>query len=82
MGHTPHLTIREIQVLKLAGAGYTTSQSAHILGCGYGTIGTHKKRAFRKLAAFNVAHALIVAHRLGLLDVGEIEPIRVSFLRD
>ena len=82
MGHSPHLTTREIQVLKLAGAGYTTSQIAHILGCGYGTVVTHKARAFRKLAAFNVAHALIIAHQCGLLSVDEIEPIKVSFIQD
>lgn len=82
MGHSPHLTHREIQVLKLAGAGYTTSQIARIVGSAYGTVQTHKARAFRKLAAFNVAHALIIAHQLGLLSVDEIQPIRVVFLSD
>lgn len=78
----PHLYPREIQVLKLAGAGYTTSQIASILNCGYGTVVTHKRRAFRKLAAFSLIHALVIAHKLGVLNVDDIDPIRVSFTGD
>ena len=78
----PHLSYREIQILKLAGAGYTTSQIARIVGSSYSAVDTHKGRVFRKLAAFNVAHALIIAHQLGLLNVADIQPIRVSFLSD
>jgi DNA-binding CsgD family transcriptional regulator len=78
----PHLYPREIQVLKLAGAGYTTSQIASILNCGYGTVATHKRRAFRKLFAFSLPHALVIAHKLGVLSVDDIDPIRVSFMGD
>lgn len=82
MHDSPHLSHREIQILKLAGAGYTTSQIARIVGSSYSAVNTHKGRAFRKLAAFNVAHALIIAHQIGLLDVADIRPIRVVFLHD
>jgi DNA-binding CsgD family transcriptional regulator len=79
---TPHLTHRETEILKLAGAGYTTYQISRILGTSYHTVDTHKYRAFRKLFAFSLPHALVIAHKLGLLDVSEIEPIRVPFSSD
>lgn len=78
----PRLYPREIQVLKLAGAGYTIYQIAQILGISFHTANGHKRRAFRKLVAFSLPHALVIAHRFGLLDVGEIEPIQVPHLRD
>lgn len=77
-----HLSPRELQVLRLAGAGYTSYQTSRILHCSYYTIKTHKRRAFEKIGAFSLVHALVLAHQLGLLDVAEIEPIRVPLFPD
>ena len=77
-----HLSPRQLQVLKLAGAGYTTYQIDRILHCSPYTIDTHKAKAFDKIGAFSMVHALVLAHQLGLLDVTEIEPIRIPIFPD
>lgn len=77
-----HLSPRELDVLRLAGAGYTAYQTARILHCSFYTVKTHRRRAFEKIGAFSLVHALVLAHQLGLLDVASIEPIRVPLMVD
>lgn len=77
-----HLSPRELQVLRLAGAGYTSYQIARILHCSTHTVDTHRGRAFDKIGAFSMVHALVLAHQFGLLDVAEIDPIRVPIFPD
>jgi DNA-binding CsgD family transcriptional regulator len=76
----PKLSTRELQVLRLAGAGYTSRKIARILQCSYYTVETHKKRAFRKIGASSIGHALVLAHQKGLLNICEIDaPIVPNF---
>lgn len=77
-----HLSPRELQVLRLAGAGYTSHQIARILHCSIHTVNTHRGHAFDKIGAFSMVHALVLAHQLGLLDVAEIDPIRIPIFSD
>lgn len=77
-----HLSPRELQVLRLAGAGYTSYQIACILRCSPHTINHHRRRAFAKIGAFSLVHALVLAHQCGILDVATIEPIRIPNLGD
>lgn len=76
------LTTRELQILRLAGAGYTSRMIARILCINYRTVETHKENAFQKIGAFSLAHALVLAHQLGMLDVGKIEPINIRISSD
>lgn len=77
-----HLSPRELLVMKLSASGYTTHQIARILHCSPRTVDTHKGRAFDKIGAFSMPHALVLAHQLGLLNVGDIEPIRIPIFTD
>lgn len=76
------LSPREIQVLRLAGAGYTSRQIARILQLSPRTVDSHKHHAFGKLTAFSLPHALVLAHQLGFLNVGEIDAIKISIFRE
>jgi DNA-binding CsgD family transcriptional regulator len=46
-------------------------QTARTLGIAMKTVENLQSRMFRKLGARNRAHAVTIAHRLGLLDVVE-----------
>lgn len=57
------LTVRQIDVLRLAADGLTNAQIADHLGIGPESVKTHLHEAFRKLGAHNRAHAVSLARR-------------------
>jgi DNA-binding CsgD family transcriptional regulator len=64
----PHLSPREIDVLKLAAAGKTAYESARILNLSARTINFHVQEAIRKLGVNNKVSAVIAAVRTGYLN--------------
>ncbi|WP_419708476.1 helix-turn-helix transcriptional regulator [Pseudomonas sp. NFX224] len=62
---TPHLTPREIDVLKLAADGKTAYESARILNLSARTINFHVQEAIRKLGVNNKISAVIAAVKAG-----------------
>ncbi|MFU2328773.1 helix-turn-helix transcriptional regulator [Pseudomonas sp. NFX98] len=65
---TPHLTPREIDVLKLAADGKTAYESARILNLSARTINFHVQEAIRKLGVNNKISAVIAAVKAGYLN--------------
>jgi DNA-binding NarL/FixJ family response regulator len=61
------LTIRELTVLNLVGAGFTSREISVELSVSHKTVENHKQRIFGKLGVQNQAHAVSVAMRLGLM---------------
>ena len=64
----PHLSDREIDVLKLAAAGKTAGESARILNVTARTINFHVQSAMSKLGVCNKISAVIAATREGFLS--------------
>jgi DNA-binding NarL/FixJ family response regulator len=64
------LTDRERQVLRLVGTGSTTREISGRLGISSKTVENHKHRIFAKLGVHNQAHAVSIAVRTGLIDLG------------
>jgi DNA-binding NarL/FixJ family response regulator len=64
------LTERERQVLRLVGTGSTTREISGRLGISSKTVENHKHRIFAKLGVHNQAHAVSIAVRTGLIDLG------------
>jgi DNA-binding NarL/FixJ family response regulator len=58
---------REYQVLYLLGNGIETKEIAQLLFVSPETVRTHSKSLLRKLGARNRAHAITIAHHLGIL---------------
>lgn len=73
-------TPRQLQILKLAAAGYNEHQISLILAISQHTVDYHKRKAFYRLRVFTLASALVVACRQRLIDLNDIEPIRVPKL--
>ena len=65
------LTERERQVLRLVGGGSTTREISSRLGISSKTVENHKHRIFAKLGVHNQAHAVSIAVRTGLIDLGD-----------
>jgi DNA-binding NarL/FixJ family response regulator len=61
------ITPRELQVLRHLADGYTAAECAVSLGVSRKTVDNHKQRIFSKLNVQNQAHAVSLAHRMGLL---------------
>jgi DNA-binding CsgD family transcriptional regulator len=66
-GDRSALTGRELEVLRLIGAGQTTRQISAGLSISQRTVDNHKRRIFAKLDVQSQAHAVASAARLGLL---------------
>ena len=66
------LTARELSILESVERGESVKQTARTLGIAMKTVENLQSRMFRKLGARNRAHAVTIAHRLGLLD--SVEP--------
>ena len=62
------LTPRELSILESVERGESVKQTARSLGIAMKTVENLQSRMFRKLGARNRAHAVTIAHRLGLLD--------------
>ena len=67
-GMTVCLTGREAEVLRLIAHGRTYSQVAVELGMSVNTVGTHIKRAYRKLDVHSAAAAVMRAIQLHLIE--------------
>lgn len=61
-------SVRRMEVLRHIAAGYTTPEIARRMARGEETIKTHTHRILEELGARNRAHAVHLAHRLGLID--------------
>jgi DNA-binding CsgD family transcriptional regulator len=61
------LTEREQQVLRSLAAGRTAKETSLELALSPRTVEHHKRRIYEKLDARNRAHAVALAHRIGLL---------------
>jgi DNA-binding NarL/FixJ family response regulator len=61
------LTTRELTILNLVGAGFTSREISAQLTISHKTVENHKQRVFAKLGVQNQAHAVSVAMRLGLI---------------
>jgi DNA-binding CsgD family transcriptional regulator len=64
----PTLTPRERAILESAERGESVKQTARTLGIAPKTVENLQSRLFRKLGASNRAHAVVLAHRSGLLS--------------
>lgn len=64
----PHLSPREVDVLKLAADGKTAYESARILNLSARTINFHVQEAIRKLGVNNKVSAVIAAVKAGYLN--------------
>ena len=65
------LTDRELQVLKLIGAGCTNGEIANQLVLSEATVKTHINRLFAKLGLRDRAHAVIIAYEEGIIEPGK-----------
>jgi DNA-binding CsgD family transcriptional regulator len=66
-GDGPHLTARELQLLRLLEEGLRFKQVARLLGISEATAKTHGRNLFRKLDASSRAEAVHLAREHGLL---------------
>jgi DNA-binding CsgD family transcriptional regulator len=57
------LTARELDVLELVAAGYSTAEIAGVLWITEDTVRTHVKRTLARLGARTRAHAVAIAFR-------------------
>lgn len=64
------LTDRQLEVLRLVGAGYTSRQIGTELGISAKTVENHKRQMFRRLGVQNQSHAVAIAMRQGLIGSG------------
>jgi LuxR family transcriptional regulator len=64
----PQLSLREIDVLKLAADGKTAYESARILNLSPRTINFHVQEAIRKFEVNNKVSAVIAAAKAGCLN--------------
>jgi DNA-binding CsgD family transcriptional regulator len=67
------LTPREAAILASVERGESVKQTARALGIAMKTVENLQSRMFRKLGARNRAHAVTIAHRLGLLGDVAVE---------
>jgi DNA-binding NarL/FixJ family response regulator len=68
-----HLTPREAAILASVERGESVKQTARGLGIAMKTVENLQSRMFRKLEARNRAHAVTIAHRLGLLTPADLD---------
>ena len=70
-------TQRQLQILKLAAAGWNLNQIAQTLQISRHTADNHRRKLYARLRVFTLSSALIMAYRQRLIDLDEIEPLRV-----
>jgi DNA-binding NarL/FixJ family response regulator len=63
------LTMRELEVLRAVGAGYSNKRIAKRLTVSEGTVKSHMKSILPKLNARDRTHAVMIAVKRGMLDV-------------
>jgi DNA-binding NarL/FixJ family response regulator len=64
------LTARELEVLQLAGAGYSNRRIGVALSVSPRTVEVHMHRIFQKLDVTSRTEAVVLAARRGLIDIG------------
>ena len=69
-GLAPHITPRELEILRHLGRGLTMRQVANRTGVSARTVEAHVAKLYRKLGASNRVQALARATDLGLIDLG------------
>jgi len=70
----PHLTERELEVIKVLARGKSNKEIAWSLGISEKTVRNHASNIYKKLHIFDRTQAVIYAIRHGLVDVEELEP--------
>ena len=63
----PHLTPRELDVLKLISKGFRYEEIGDILEISYHTVTSHIKQIYRKLSVHSRGEAVFEATRLGIV---------------
>lgn len=71
----PHLSDRELEIIKMLAEGYVKKEIASKLNIGYSTVDTHVAHIYEKLDVSNAPSAVNRAHRLGLLAPEEKNPV-------
>ncbi len=71
---TPHLTERELEVVKALAQGKSNKEIAHALGISEKTVRNHASNIYKKLHIFDRTQAALYAIRRGLVDIEELEP--------
>lgn len=66
---TYRLTPKQKRILEEVAKGLQTKQIAELLGVDYYTVREHLVRARTNLGAKNTTHAVVIAIRLGLVDI-------------
>lgn len=66
------LSDRQVELLQAIADGSTTSQAAAMLGITVKTAHNHLAAAYRRLDVQNLTHAVLVALRLGLVDLDRV----------
>lgn len=63
-----HLTISEIEIVRLIAGGLTTKEIANQKNISFHTVNTHRKNIFRKMGVSNASELIIQAIRAGWID--------------
>jgi DNA-binding NarL/FixJ family response regulator len=71
---TPHLTERELEVIRALARGKSNKEIAQSLGISEKTVRNHASNIYRKLHIFDRTQAVIYAIRRGLVDIEDLEP--------
>jgi len=67
-GEAPHLSARELQVVRLVAGGRTAREAAALLGVSAKTVATYRARLAAKLGLTRVVELTRFAHQHGLLE--------------
>ncbi len=67
-----NLTVRELECLGFIAEGFSNKAIGRELWLSEFTVKTHVGRLFRKLGARDRAHAVGIAYRTGLLELGPL----------
>lgn len=70
----PHLTERELEVVKALAQGKSNKEIAQILDISEKTVRNHASNIYKKLHIFDRTQAVIYAIRRGLVDIEDLEP--------
>jgi DNA-binding NarL/FixJ family response regulator len=65
----PAPTARELQILAYVADGHTNAWIGHTLRIETATVKNHLHTTYLKLGATDRTHAVVLAHRAGLLDL-------------
>lgn len=71
-GAVPGLSRREREVLELLARGETDKEAARVIGVSVGTVRVYRQRLQTKLGTKCLVQSLLVAARLGMVDLDAI----------